>query len=272
MKRIASLFERLGASGRKALVPFITAGDPSVESTVPIMHALVAGGADLIELGVPFSDPMADGPVIQRSSERALAKGVDTALVFDCVRRFRETDAQTPIVLMGYLNPMEMRGPHAYAAAARDAGVDGVLLVDLPHEEAAPVREALAAEGIALISLAAPTTSAGRLRSLASDSCGYLYYVSLSGVTGAQIGDTAALAARLVEVRSLFGIPVLVGFGIKDATSAAAMAAMADGVVVGSALVEHLSSAGDAEAAAERASAFMAPLREALDALPGEVG
>jgi len=266
MVRSAGASGRVGKSGRKALVPFVTAGDPSREATVAVMHGLVDGGADILELGVPFSDPMADGPVIQRSSERALALGVDTNYVFECVRRFRERDAATPVVLMGYLNPIEMRGHARYAADAIAAGVDGVLLVDLPPEEAQPVRTAFSAQGLDLISLASPTTSATRLARLASESQGYLYYVSFAGVTGASITDAGDVASKAGALRTMAKVPVLIGFGIKDATSAAAMAAIADGIVVGSALVESLAGMATPEAAAERARAFLAPLRAALDA------
>ena len=267
MSRIDARFARLRAEGRKALVPFITAGDPSREATVAVMHALVAAGADLIELGVPFSDPMADGPVIQRSSERSLGRGVGTADVFGFVRDFRRDDHDTPVVLMGYLNPVEMRGAAAYAAQARDAGVDGVLLVDLPPEEAAPTRAAFNAAGLELISLAAPTTSDARLPRLAGDAQGYLYYVSFAGVTGASITDASQVGERCARLRALSPVPVLIGFGIKDAASAAAMAPLADGVVVGSALVEAVSGASDPADAATRARAFLAPLRAALDGL-----
>ena len=267
MSRIAACFARLRAEGRKALVPLITAGDPSREATVAVMHALVAAGADLIELGVPFSDPMADGPVIQRSSERSLGRGVGTADVFGFVRDFRRDDHDTPVVLMGYLNPVEMRGAAAYAAQARDAGVDGVLLVDLPPEEAAPTRAAFNAAGLELISLAAPTTSDARLPRLAGEAQGYLYYVSFAGVTGASITDASQVGERCARLRALSPVPVLIGFGIKDAASAAAMAPLADGVVVGSALVEAVSGASDPADAAARARAFLAPLRAALDGL-----
>ena len=267
MSRIDARFARLRAEGRKALVPFITAGDPSREATVAVMHALVAAGADLIELGVPFSDPMADGPVIQRSSKRALGRGVGTADVFGFVRDFRRDDHDTPVVLMGYLNPVEMRGAAAYAAQARDAGVDGVLLVDLPPEEAAPTRAAFNAAGLELISLAAPTTSDARLPRLAGEAQGYLYYVSFAGVTGASITDASQVGERCARLRALSPVPVLIGFGIKDAASAAAMAPLADGVVVGSALVEAVSGASDPADAAARARAFLAPLRAALDGL-----
>ena len=267
MSRIDARFARLRAEGRKALVPFITAGDPSREATVAVMHALVAAGADLIELGVPFSDPMADGPVIQRSSERSLGRGVGTADVFGFVRDFRRDDHDTPVVLKGYLNPVEMRGAAAYAAQARDAGVDGVLLVDLPPEEAAPTRAAFNAAGLELISLAAPTTSDARLPRLAGEAQGYLYYVSFAGVTGASITDASQVGERCARLRALSPVPVLIGFGIKDAASAAAMAPLADGVVVGSALVEAVSGASDPADAAARARAFLAPLRAALDGL-----
>ena len=263
--------DALGAlreAGRKALVPFITAGDPSLDATVPVMHALVAAGADAIELGVPFSDPMADGPVIQRSSERALARGAGLAYVLDAVRRFRTRDATTPVVLMGYLNPVEVRGHARFAADAAAAGVDGVLLVDLPREEAGELHDALARHQLALILLASPTTPDDRLAALHNQSQGYLYYVSFAGVTGADRLDAAAVGARLRTLRGQGPAPVLVGFGIKDAASAVAMAAHADGVVVGSALVAALADAKDAEAAAASAGHFLAPLRAALDALP----
>ena len=272
MNRIAARLARLAAQRRKALVPFVTAGDPSPEATVPVLHALVGAGADLLELGVPFSDPMADGPVIQRSSERALERGTGTAQVFEFVREFRRTDADTPVVLMGYLNPVEVRGAAAYARAAADAGVDGLLLVDLPPEEAGPLRADFNASGLELISLAAPTTSAARLPGLAASAQGYLYYVSFAGVTGAQLSDTGAVAAKVAELRAHARVPVLVGFGIKDAASATAVATCADGVVVGSALVERLAGAATPEAAAQAAAAFLAPLRAALDGLPPPIG
>jgi len=264
--RIETRFAGLRAAGRKALIPFVTAGDPSLEATVPVMHALVEAGADAIELGVAFSDPMADGPVIQRSSERALARGAGTGYVLDCVRRFRERDADTPVVLMGYLNPVEIRGAARFAAEAVAAGVDGVLLVDLPPEEAMEFRQAFDAAGLALVMLASPTTSAARAAMLCANAQGYLYYVSYAGVTGADHLDTGAAGRRLQELRAAARVPVVAGFGIKDAASAAAMAVDADGVVVGSALVAALADAGSAGEAAARAKAFLAPLRRALDA------
>lgn len=266
MSRLDNKFSALSAMGRKALVPFLTAGDPSLEATVPVMHALVEAGADVIELGVPFSDPMADGPTIQRSSERALARGAGLRYVLDCVRSFRERDAETPVVLMGYLNPVEIRGAARFAEEAAQAGVDGVLLVDLPPEEAGEFRAAFSRHGIALILLAAPTSDGQRLQTLCEGAQGYLYYVSFAGVTGADRLDTGSAGQRLREIRARSRVPVVAGFGIKDAAGAAAMAREADGVVVGSALVAALAEAADVTAAAGSARAFLAPLREALDA------
>ena len=263
MNRIDTKFAELKSTGRKALVPFITAGDPSLESTVPVMHALVAAGADVIELGVPFSDPMAGGPVIQRSSERALARGAGLRYVLEAVEVFRQQDDGTPVVLMGYLNPVEIHGAERFAREAVAAGVDGVLLVDLPPEEAEETRAVFDREGLALIALASPTTSPERLRMLCDTAQGYLYYVSFAGVTGASDRlDTAAAGERLKQLRAGSRAPVVAGFGIKDGDSARAMAADADGVVVGSALVAALAQAVDAPATA---AAFLAPLRAALD-------
>jgi len=265
MNRIDVRFADLKSGNRKALVPFVTAGDPSREATVAIMHALVAAGADLLELGVPFSDPMADGPVIQRSSERALARGVDTNYIFETVREFRQMDSTTPVVLMGYLNPVEMRGLETYAGQASAVGVDGVLLVDLPPEEAAPMRAAFNGHGLKLISLAAPTTAPERLDRLARESQGYLYYVSFAGVTGASNKlDADAAMGKVAALRAQSQVPVLIGFGIRDAASAAKLAPAADGIVVGSALVEALAGATSPADAAARAAAFLAPIRAAL--------
>ena len=262
MNRIDTRFNHLKATGRKALVPFFTAGDPSLDATVPVMHALVEAGADVIELGVPFSDPMADGPTIQRSSERAIGRGAGLTYVFDSVRAFRERDPDTPVVLMGYLNPVEIRGARQFATQAAAAGVDGVLLVDLPPEESGEFRAAFTAAGLALILLAAPTTSDVRIAQLCDDAAGYLYYVSFAGVTGADHLDTGAAGDRLHAIRARSAVPVVAGFGIKDAAGAVAMAREADGVVVGSALVAALDGAADPAAAAH---AFLAPLRRALD-------
>ena len=267
VSRLDACFQRLRADGRKALIPFVTAGDPGLEATLPVMHALVNAGADVIELGVPFSDPMADGPTIQRSSERALGRGAGMRYVFDTVAAFRRTDSHTPVVLMGYLNPVEIHGYARFADAAVAAGVDGVLLVDLPPEEAGEANEAFAAAGLALILLASPTTSDARAETLLARAQGYLYYVSFAGVTGASERlDSTAAGQRLHALRAQARVPVVAGFGIKDAASAAAMARDADGVVVGSALVAALAEARSPEDAALRAGTFLAPLRQALDA------
>src|SRR5690606_19664848 len=266
MSRLDKKFAALKAAGRKASIPFISAGDPLLEATVPVMHALVAAGADVLELGVPFSDPMADGPTIQRSSERALARGAGMAWVLETVRAFREGDDDTPVVLMGYLNPVEIRGAEAFARDAAAAGVDGVLLVDLPPEESPEFRAAFAAHAVDLILLASPTTPDARLSLLLDSARGYLYYVSFAGVTGASERlDPGAAAAHLRRIRADSPVPVVAGFGIRDAASAAAMAVDADGVVVGSALVSAMADAADAGQAAARAAAFLAPLRAALD-------
>lgn len=263
--RLRDRFAALQASGRTGLVPFFTCGDPSPEAAVPVMHALADAGADVIELGVPFSDPQADGPVIQRASERALARRVGLRAVLAVVTEFRSRDQSTPVVLMGYLNPVEIFGSERFAAAAAAAGVDGVLLVDCPPEEADPLRLALAAQGIDLILLASPTTDEERLRMIASRATGYLYYVSFAGVTGAGGLDTASIGARVAAVRALSPVPVAVGFGVKDAASARQVAEQADAVVIGSALVERLAVAEDADAAARIAREFLAPIRAALD-------
>ena len=240
MNRIARRFADLRQAGRKALIPYITAGDPRPELTVPMLHALVQAGADIVELGVPFSDPMADGPVIQQACERALAQGMSLRGVLDLVREFRQTDAETPVVLMGYLNPIESMGYDAFIAGARDAGVDGVLTVDLPPEEATELAEPLKAAGIAPIFLLAPTSSAERIRHTAELAQGYLYYVSLKGVTGSAALNVAEVAGKLAEIRALTDLPLGVGFGIKDPATAAAVAQVADAVVVGSALVSKM--------------------------------
>jgi len=267
MSRLDATFERLQRDARKALIPFITAGDPSLDATVPVMHALAEAGADVIELGVPFSDPMADGPVIQRSSERALERGAGMSWVLDTVRAFRQHDAETPVVLMGYLNPVEIRGADAFAKAAAEAGVDGVLLVDLPPEEAGQFREAFTAHGIALILLASPTTPESRLQRLCEDAQGYLYYVSFAGVTGASERlDADAAAAHLRGIRSQTKVPVVAGFGIRDAASAAAMAVHADGVVIGSALVGKMAECNTPDDAAQVAGAFVHAIRLGIDA------
>ncbi len=266
MMRIDATFARLRAAGRTAVIPYVTSGDPSKDATVPIMHALVAAGADVIELGVPFSDPMADGPVIQRASERALARGTGLADVLAMVAAFRATDATTPVVLMGYANPIEAMGQAAFAARARDAGVDGVLVVDYPPEEAEEFAALLGREGLAPIFLLSPTTPEARIERVAALARGYVYYVSLKGVTGAANIDPAAVAQKLALIRRHTGLPVGVGFGIRDAASAQAIARVADAVVIGSRIIEEIERAPADEAAA-RAGAWLAGIRTAVDAV-----
>lgn len=267
MNRIDTRFEQLRHAGRKGLVPFFTAGDPSIEATVPVMHALVAAGADVLELGVPFSDPMADGPAIQQSSERALARGVGAARVLEFVREFRRNDATTPVVLMGYLNPVEIYGVQRYAADAKAAGVDGLLLVDCPPEEADTLRDALDAHALHQISLAAPTSGVERLDAMLANTRGYLYYVSFAGVTGAARLELDDVRAKVAQIRERTSLPVAVGFGVRDAESAVAIADIADAVVIGSALVLALHAAAEQGSdPAAAATAFLAPIRAALDA------
>ncbi|MDR6641547.1 tryptophan synthase alpha chain [Luteibacter sp. 1214] len=265
MSRLESRFAALKAAGRTGLITFVTAGDPQPDAMVPMLHALVAAGADVIELGVPFSDPMADGPVIQHASERAIAKGIGLHNVLAWVAAFRETDNETPIVLMGYLNPVEMYGYPEFADDAVEKGVDGVLMVDCPLEEAhvlAPLRDA----GLDQILLASPTTTDSRLQALCEAASGFLYYVSFAGITGAAQLSTADIAERVAGIRATSKAPVAVGFGVRDAASAAAIGAFADAVVIGSALVERLAGATSADEVAKRANDFLAPIRAALDA------
>ncbi len=265
MSRIDSVFSRLRETRRKALIPFITAGDPTPELTVPLLQAMVDAGADIIELGVPFSDPMADGPTIQRASERALAKGVNLRRVLAMVAEFRAVDRQTPIVLMGYANPIEAMGVDTFAAAAAAAGVDGVLVVDYPPEEAAEYARTLRLNALDPIFLLAPTSSERRVALVGALASGYIYYVSLKGVTGSTALDVAAVAKRLPVIRALTGVPVGVGFGIRDAATAAAVADVADAVVVGSRIIEEIEASSPGEVCA-RVAALVASLRQAMDA------
>jgi tryptophan synthase alpha chain len=265
--RMQNTLTLLRDTQRKALVPFITVGDPSMDACVPVMHALVAAGADMLELGVPFSDPMADGVVIQRSSERALERGVNAHIVFNSVTTFRETNTETPVILMGYLNPIERRGWDWYAENCQRAGVDALLIVDLPPEEASSAQAILNAHGVQLIQLLAPTTSAVRLHQACQSAQGYLYYVSMNGVTGKGLQQSNSLQARVEEIRQLSKIPVFIGFGIKDAETAQNCARMSDGVIIGSALVERLSHCDTVQSASDTACQFLAPIRQALDAL-----
>ncbi|HQC81323.1 MAG TPA: tryptophan synthase subunit alpha, partial [Accumulibacter sp.] len=254
------------AQGRKALIPFITAGDPDPALTVPLLHALVGAGADIIEVGVPFSDPMADGPTIQRASERALAKGVSLRHVLEMVANFRADDNETPVVLMGYANPIEAMGVDAFAAAAFDAGVDGVLVVDYPPEESGDFAKAMRRNALDPIFLLAPTSSDARISQVGELASGYIYYVSLKGVTGSVALDVAAVAARIPEIHARTGMPVGVGFGIRDAATAAAVAALADAVVIGSRIIEEIERSSP-DAACRNVAALVADIRRGIDAV-----
>lgn len=266
MSRITETFVHLRGQGRKALIPFITAGDPDRATTVPLLHALVQSGADILELGVPFSDPMADGPVIQRASERALAQHISLHDVLEMVRVFRCDNSKTPVILMGYLNPVELMGYNEFAAAAAAAGVDGVLTVDLPPEEAEPLVTALYAVALDPIFLLAPTSTAARIALIVQAARGFIYYVSLKGVTGAATIDTVAVATKLDEVRHATTLPIGVGFGIRDAISAAAVARVADAVVVGSAVVSRIETlAMRGVSIIPEIVTFIAELRAAID-------
>lgn len=263
MSRIQTTFARLQAAGRQALIPYITAGDPNPGATVALMHALVEGGADIIELGVPFSDPMADGPVIQRASERALAHGTSLRQVIAMVAEFRRSNADTPVVLMGYANPVEAMGYETFSRTASEAGVDGVLTVDLPPEEALARAGVLKRFGLDPIFLLAPTTPDSRVEAVAKLASGYVYYVSLKGVTGAANLDIANVAEKLGTLRGLLSLPIGVGFGIRDAESAQAVARIADAVVIGSRIVQEVEQ-GEAGLAG-RLTDFLAGVRAAMD-------
>jgi tryptophan synthase alpha chain len=264
MSRIQATLQALSEQGRKALIPYICAGDPWPEATVDVMLALAQAGADIIELGVPFSDPMADGPVIQKASERALAKGIGMTQVLAFVRGFRERDGTTPVVLMGYANPIERYGIERFITDAKAAGVDGVLVVDYPPEEAESFSAALKTAAIDPIFLLAPTSTEQRMKEVGRIASGYVYYVSLKGVTGAGHLDTDAVAAVLPRIRQHVKLPLGVGFGIRDAATAKAVARSADAVVIGSALVQLLSSQ-TRDTLAPAAAAFIAGIRAALD-------
>jgi tryptophan synthase alpha chain len=265
--RIEQQFSRLREQGRKALIPYITAGDPNPQVTVPLMHAMVEAGADIIELGVPFSDPMADGPVIQRASERALRHAISLHQVLEMVQTFRVKDTHTPVVLMGYLNPIEVMGYDKFAEQATAHGVDGVLTVDLPPEEAEDFLTALEKQNLAPIFLIAPTTSSQRIEKIAGVARGFVYYVSLKGVTGAANIDVEAVTGKISEVRKSVDLPIGVGFGIKDADSAARLARVADAIVVGSALVKKVEEfEEDAQQITAAISALLSQMRQAMDA------
>ncbi|MEY3201575.1 MAG: tryptophan synthase subunit alpha [Pseudomonadota bacterium] len=269
MSRIEKTFEALRAKNRRALIPFITAGDPEPGLTVPLMHALVEGGADIIELGVPFSDPMADGPTIQRASERALAWGMSLRTVLALVHEFRRKDAVTPVVLMGYANPIEAFGIAAFGAACHDAGVDGVLVVDYPPEECAAFAGQMREAGVDPIFLLAPTSSEKRFDDVGALGRGYIYYVSLKGVTGSGTLDLDEVMSRIPKIRARVGLPIGVGFGIRDAATAARIAEVADAVVIGSRIIEEIESAPRDEVI-PRVRGFIEGIRAALDAVKQE--
>ncbi|MDO6683462.1 MULTISPECIES: tryptophan synthase subunit alpha [unclassified Oceanobacter] len=266
MSRIASLFAALKTTGKKALIPYITAGDPQKDATVPMMHTLVDAGCDLIELGVPFSDPMADGPTIQLACERALEHNTSLRDVLAMVAEFRTTDSTTPVVLMGYLNPVEAMGYDTFVTAAVTAGVDGVLLVDLPPEEAVDVDAIFKSAGLDMVYLIAPTTTDERIEAIGQAGSGYVYYVSLKGVTGSKALDVDDVERNLQRIRQHVSIPVGVGFGIQNGTTAAAVSAVCDGVIVGSAIVNRIADNATNPAEAQRlVAALMQEMRSAMD-------
>lgn len=265
MSRIQATFAALAAQNKKGLIPFITAGDPSPALTVPLMHALVAGGANLLELGVPFSDPMAEGPVIQRACERALKFNVGMKDVLGYVRTFRQTDNVTPVILMGYANPIERMGQRAFIDAAKEAGVDGTIVVDYPPEECEEFSAMMKAAGLDVIFLLAPTSTEDRIRQVAQVGSGFSYYVSLKGVTGAANIDVEQVSGRIAEIRQHVKLPIAVGFGIRDAATARAVGALADAVVIGSRIIQTLEET-PADQAVEVVQEFITGIRHALDA------
>ena len=265
MSRIQACFQALAKTRRKALIPYITAGDPHPSLTVPLMRGLVEAGADIIELGVPFSDPMADGPVVQRAGERALKNGVGLSVVLKLVAQFRESDSRTPIVLMGYANPIEAMGVEKFVTAAKAAGVDGVIVVDYPPEECEPFSRLAKQNGIDPVFLLAPTSTDQRIQEVGRMGSGYLYYVSLRGVTGAANIDLSEVATRIPKIRAATKLPIGVGFGIRDAESARKVAQSADAVVIGSRIIQEIES-GSADQAVARVKSFLKPIRQALDA------
>jgi len=264
MSRIQSTLAALAANKRKGLIPYIAAGDPAPELTAPLMHGLVAGGADIIELGVPFSDPMADGPVIQRAAERALANGVGLRQVLQFVREFRRTDQATPVVLMGYANPIERMGQAAFTAAAKEAGVDGVLVVDYPPEECEEFAVSMKENGIDPIFLLAPTSTDERIAQVGKIASGYVYYVSLKGVTGSGHLDLEGVSAKMPFIKQHVKVPIGVGFGIRDAATAKAIASVSDAVVIGSRIIQELENT-PREQAVQAVQKFIAGIRQALD-------
>lgn len=266
MSRIPATFSALKQQGKKALIPYITAGDPAPSHTVKLMHTVVASGADIIELGVPFSDPMADGPVIQRASERALAHHLGLSGVLKMVKEFRQSDNKTPVVLMGYANPIEAMGVQEFVAAAREAGVDGVLTVDYPPEECGEFVGQLKAAEIDPIFLLSPTTEPSRIEKILKEASGFVYYVSLKGVTGAQNLDIDEVASKVAAIHAKTGLPIGVGFGVRDAQTAKSIAQIADAVVVGSRVVQTIEQS-DTTALYDNVGSLMRELRGAIDAI-----
>ncbi|CAN5719431.1 tryptophan synthase subunit alpha [soil metagenome] len=264
MSKIQACFAALAANNKKGLIPFITAGDPAPEMTVPLMHALVEGGADILELGVPFSDPMADGPVIQRASERALLHGVGMRHVLQMVRDFRLTDQTTPVVLMGYANPIERMGQNVFIAQAAEAGVDGVLVVDYPPEECEEFASNMHQHGMDTIFLLAPTSTDERIEQVGKIASGYVYYVSLKGVTGSGSLDLDAVAAMIPRIKKHVNVPVGVGFGIRDGATAKAISTVSDAVVIGSRIIQELENTPREQAVAA-VKTFISGVRQALD-------
>ncbi len=266
MSRLEKRFADLQASGRKALIPYIMTSDPQPEVTLPLMHAMVKAGADVIELGAPFSDPMADGPVIQQAAERALEFGTSLYDVFSVVKHFRETDTTTPIIMMGYLNPIEVMGYAVFAENAAEAGIDGVITVDMPPEEAEDYIAELRQHDIDPVFLLAPTTTEARMEKIGAVASGFAYYVSLKGVTGSASLDVAGVAERMTTIRKHIKIPVGVGFGIKDAATAAAVSACADAVVVGSAIVNQMAlNSGNTDKIITNVTDLLVSMRTAMD-------
>ena len=269
MTRLSTCFDALRADNRKAVIPYIVAGDPSREGTVTLMHRLVDAGADIVELGVPFSDPMSEGPVIQKGHERALANGISLRDVLAMVTEFREHNTDTPVVVMGYANPVERMGYASFADACAQAGVDGLITVDLPPEEVKPLNAELTRVSIDNIFLISPTTPEGRIKTIVESASGFIYYVAVKGVTGAGHLDTAEVFSYMSKIKAETALPVCVGFGIKDAASASSIASVADGAVVGSALIDIMAQAmadGDTEqTAADHAIALLADIRQGVD-------
>lgn len=266
MSRIGDCFAKAAKNNHKLLIPYLMGGDPGVAETLSIMHAMVEAGADIIELGMPFSDPMADGPVIQAASERVLQAGIRLPDVLEIVRQFRESDSTTPLVLMGYANPLEIMGYEAFASAAAKAGVDGVITVDMPPEESGALSEAFANHALDPIFLISPTTPDSRVQAVCEQGSGFIYYVSLKGVTGSSRLDTDEVAGKVSHIKQLSAMPVGVGFGISGPESAAAVAAVADAVVVGSVIVKEIDAhAGDIDRILSGVSGLIGSMRRAID-------